>query len=53
MAQLAHLAHLAEDSVLLVVIAPPFHQLISGDKEDVCIPEEVQEDDNWIKKEEQ
>ena len=43
----------AEDPVLLGVIAPPFHQLISGDKEDVCIPEEVQEDDDWIGKEEQ
>ena len=37
-------SEVAEDPVLLVVITPLFRQLISGDKEDVGFPEEVQED---------
>ena len=43
----------AEDPGLLVVITPPFLQLISGDKEDVGIPEEVQEDDDRVEEGEQ
>ena len=43
----------AEDPVLLVVFALPFHQLISGDKEDVGVPEEVQEDDDRVEQEEE
>ena len=43
----------AEDPGLLVSISHLFLQLISGNKEDVRIPEEVQEDDDGVEEEEQ
>ena len=43
----------AKDPVLLVVLPLPFLQIISGNKEDVSIPEEVDEYDDGVEEEEE